>query len=155
MSLTLTDVLSVSLIRGAPHVGLRVTARQAQALTDYVVPHLRLAIAKSLYPSEEDLGFPKMVNATLTKREREAIVHMIWGHTVAETARHLHLTDDTVRSHRRRVFKKLGVRGTAETIVHVHVHGYMDITEVFAMRPDNGVPESVDPDAVARYGTSE
>jgi DNA-binding NarL/FixJ family response regulator len=46
----------------------------------------------------------------LTGREQEVLTHLLNGATPGEIARLLHLSTNTVRSHRRRIEAKLGVR---------------------------------------------
>lgn len=46
---------------------------------------------------------------TLTEREREILAHILSGETSREIAHDLHLSTNTIRSHRRRIGAKLGV----------------------------------------------
>jgi DNA-binding CsgD family transcriptional regulator len=45
----------------------------------------------------------------LTRREYEVLTHLLNGATPREIARLLHLSTNTIRSHRRRIEAKLGV----------------------------------------------
>jgi DNA-binding NarL/FixJ family response regulator len=47
----------------------------------------------------------------LTRREQEVLTHLLSGATPREIAKLLHLSTNTVRSHRRRIEAKLGVHG--------------------------------------------
>ena len=46
---------------------------------------------------------------TLTEREREILAHILAGESSREIAHDLHLSTNTIRSHRRRIGAKLGV----------------------------------------------
>jgi DNA-binding CsgD family transcriptional regulator len=46
-------------------------------------------------------------------------VMIITGHSLAETARKLHVSDNTVRSHLKQIFQKTNTHGQME-LVHLH-----------------------------------
>lgn len=50
----------------------------------------------------------------LSRREREVLDAFLTGASVAETAGRLHLSEHTVRSHLKAIYRKLGVRGQTE-----------------------------------------
>ena len=52
---------------------------------------------------------PMRNGRTLSKREREILGHMLTGASSTDIARTLHLSANTIRSHRRRIGAKLGV----------------------------------------------
>ncbi|MCB0686116.1 MAG: helix-turn-helix transcriptional regulator [Saprospiraceae bacterium] len=52
----------------------------------------------------------------ISKREKE-ILHLIaYEYTTAEIARQLHISGDTVKSHRKSLFSKVGAKNTAGLI---------------------------------------
>ena len=70
----------------------------------------------------------KMRLATLTSREREVYCRMITGKLNKQTAGELFIVEKTVKVHRARVMKKMGVRSLAE-LVHLgdefpHMNGF-------------------------------
>jgi two-component system response regulator NreC len=61
----------------------------------------------------------------LTLRELEVLRLVALGHTSPEIARRLHLSVRTVESHRRRLYRKLGVRTRAELVNYAIRHGLL------------------------------
>ena len=62
----------------------------------------------------------------LTDRERDVLHHMARGATNIETARALHVSEPTVKSHVGAIFAKLGVRDRAAAIVFAYDHGIVE-----------------------------
>ncbi len=52
----------------------------------------------------------------LTPREREVVTLVALGHTNAEIARRLHISEKTVESHRMHITSKLGLRRRADLV---------------------------------------
>jgi RNA polymerase sigma factor (sigma-70 family) len=52
--------------------------------------------------------------AELTPREREVLLLLRLGKTYAEIAAHLQMSDNTVKTHLKSIYKKLGVRNRTE-----------------------------------------
>jgi two-component system NarL family response regulator len=50
----------------------------------------------------------------LGPREREIVQLLAEGHSSAQIAQRLHISQRTVETHRRNIMKKLGLRGVAE-----------------------------------------
>lgn len=44
----------------------------------------------------------------LTRREKQIVVMISFGHSVKEIADHLYLSDDTVKTHLRNIYAKIG-----------------------------------------------
>jgi DNA-binding NarL/FixJ family response regulator len=57
-----------------------------------------------------------VVNADLTDREVQVLVGMSHGKSNAEIGRELHLSEDTVKTHNRRMFRKLGAKDRAHAV---------------------------------------
>jgi DNA-binding NarL/FixJ family response regulator len=55
----------------------------------------------------------------LSPREEEVVRHVIAGLRNAEVARELSITEETVKTHLNRVFRKLGVRDRVELVLHM------------------------------------
>jgi DNA-binding NarL/FixJ family response regulator len=55
----------------------------------------------------------------LSPREEEVVRHVVAGLRNAEVARELSITEETVKTHLNRVFRKLGVRDRVELVLHV------------------------------------
>lgn len=54
----------------------------------------------------------------LTKRELEVLAGMSHGRSNAQIGQDLFLSEDTVKTHARRLFRKLGVRDRAQAVAH-------------------------------------
>jgi DNA-binding NarL/FixJ family response regulator len=61
-------------------------------------------------------GNPAAQSETLTRREADVLEHLQAGRSNAEIAAALHVGTETVRSHARSIFRKLGVRTRRELI---------------------------------------
>jgi DNA-binding NarL/FixJ family response regulator len=70
------------------------------------------AIVATPYPSAAPRGGPPM----LTERELEVLAGMCEGRSNAEIGRSLFLSEDTVKTHARRLFKKLGAADRAHAV---------------------------------------
>jgi DNA-binding NarL/FixJ family response regulator len=54
----------------------------------------------------------------LTERELQVLRGMSQGKSNGQIARELYLSEDTVKTHARRLFRKLGVRDRAQAVAH-------------------------------------
>lgn len=58
----------------------------------------------------------KCLPTSLSRRELEIVERICKGHTANEIANRLHLSVHTVNTHRKNIFKKMGVRSNAELV---------------------------------------
>jgi DNA-binding NarL/FixJ family response regulator len=63
---------------------------------------------------------------SLTDREREVFAEVARGHTNAEVAAGLHLSEATVKTHLTRVLAKLGLRDRVQIVIFAYQHGLID-----------------------------
>ena len=82
------------------------TTMVTQALADVTAPH-------TTRPRLEGDGLP-----SLTERELQVLRGMGRGRSNSEIGRELYLSEDTVKTHARRLFRKLGVRDRAQAVAH-------------------------------------
>jgi DNA-binding NarL/FixJ family response regulator len=61
---------------------------------------------------------PKEQGSRLSDRELQVLVGMSQGNSNGEIGRTLFLAEDTVKTHARRMFRKLGVKDRAEAVAH-------------------------------------
>ena len=54
----------------------------------------------------------------LTERELQVLRGMAQGKSNGQIGRELYLSEDTVKTHARRLFRKLGVRDRAQAVAH-------------------------------------
>lgn len=83
---------------------------------------LSIALGENIVPPQLSRGLPNEIRrrgmlamTALTQRERDVITRMAQGYTVAEIARQLCISPNTVRTHVQKLYDKLGVsdRGAA------------------------------------------
>jgi len=98
---------------GAPALGeaLRAVAAGGAALS----PQLAMRMVEELRRVSDGSGL-RPVKSALTPREWEVLDLLCAGATTREIAAQLHLTEDTVYGHVKRMLRKLGVRSRAEAV---------------------------------------
>jgi DNA-binding NarL/FixJ family response regulator len=74
-------------------------------------------MAPQLVPAQRmDLATPPMRAPNLTERELQVLRGMADGKSNAEIGRDLFVSEDTVKTHARRLFRKLGARDRAHAV---------------------------------------
>jgi DNA-binding NarL/FixJ family response regulator len=63
---------------------------------------------------------------SLTPRELEVFRHIARGHSNAEIAQLLYVTDETIKTHASRIFMKLGVRDRTQAVILAYEHGIVE-----------------------------
>jgi len=86
-----------------------------RAVADYAI-HAGRVQSIITYETDEQRRAATRRGATLTGREREVLSLIAAGHTVAEIAAELHLSELTVRTHVRNAKDRLNARTTAHAI---------------------------------------
>ncbi len=64
--------------------------------------------------------------ATITKRQRETLQLLADGHSTEETARRLHLSAETVRTHTKATLQRLGARDRAHAVAIALRSGFIE-----------------------------
>lgn len=67
-------------------------------------------------------------HATLTKREKEVLKLIAEEYTGPEMAAHLHISLNTVETHRKNIVAKLGVKSSIGLVKYAIKHGFVDNT---------------------------
>lgn len=62
----------------------------------------------------------------LTDRERELVLELIKGASTAEAAQRLFISENTVKNHRKNIYRKLKVSTVQELILYCKDHGLLD-----------------------------
>lgn len=61
----------------------------------------------------------------LTRRQHQIVCAIAYGRDNGQIARELHLSTDTVKTHIRYLFRKLGANSRAQLVHLAHVHGLL------------------------------
>jgi DNA-binding NarL/FixJ family response regulator len=92
------------------------------------------AVGTSSNPSVEQLRWPGKDDG-VTERESEVLVLAAQGLTNREIADALYIGVETVKSHLRNVYAKLGIRNRVEASTYVHEHATTFASTIAARRP--------------------
>ncbi|MHB8339887.1 MAG: response regulator transcription factor [Mycobacteriales bacterium] len=92
------------------HEELCAAVASALAGEELLVPSMRRAMTSR---ADQRPGDPAL---TLTERELQVLQGMSQGRSNAEIGRSLYLSEDTVKTHARRLFRKLGVNDRAQAV---------------------------------------
>jgi len=94
-----------------------------KALATELIRALRAVHAgKTHFPVELPAPGP---TSPLTEREREVVGLIALGHTNAEVASKLHISEKTVETHRAHIFEKLGLETRADLVRFALEHGLL------------------------------
>lgn len=72
-------------------------------------------------PYQNVICFPKY-NTSLSLREKEVMKLLCSGNTTAEAADKLYLSEETVKTHRRNAYRRIGVGSLAEFMLYAEIH---------------------------------
>ena len=100
------------LLKDVSHEELCAAVAHALDGMDLVEPSLRRALVSSREPAVRT-GPPQ---AQLTERELQVLTGMSQGKSNGAIGRELYLSEDTVKTHARRLFRKLGVNDRAQAV---------------------------------------
>ncbi|MFI5607226.1 response regulator [Amycolatopsis sp. NPDC051903] len=104
---------------------MRVAARGDALIDPSVTRRLVASFATSLEPRAAEP--PEL--ARLTSREREVLLLIADARSNAEIARHLHVGEETVKTHVSRVLAKLGLRDRVHAVVYAYRNGLVTTEE--------------------------
>jgi DNA-binding NarL/FixJ family response regulator len=116
------------MVFGAPDDGGSIAAAIAGGARGYLRwdasrPELVAALAHSAAGAEVGAmpmqrGAQPGAGVNLTEREMQVLRGMSQGKSNGQIGRELYLSEDTVKTHARRLFRKLGVRDRAQAVAH-------------------------------------
>lgn len=109
--------------RPKPPPGL--TAHLAQLLKPFEAEHIipRILDAVALDSTPASVGHDAWRSCGITPREAQVLGGMARGLTNGAIGRELYLTEQTIKTHARRLFRKLGVRDRAQAVAVAYVRG--------------------------------
>jgi len=102
--------------------GVRLVAQGDALLAPSVTRRLLATFAQR--PSEEKVDAAAL--ADLTDREREVLVLVAHGLSNGEIAKHLFLSEETVKTHVKRIFFKLGLRDRTQAVILAYDTGLVE-----------------------------
>ncbi|WP_367038852.1 response regulator transcription factor [Streptomyces sp. Je 1-332] len=106
---------------------IRATARGDAYVDPAVVRRLRPRIADALAPVEASVPKLPPGMARLTAREHEVFLLLAEGFTNPEIGVHLHIGDETVKTHVSRVLTKLRLRDRVHAVRYAYRHGIVQV----------------------------
>jgi DNA-binding NarL/FixJ family response regulator len=86
-------------------------------------PSITRRLIEDFAARRDPIAPPEAVLAELTPREREVLVLVAHGHSNAEIAARLVVTEATVKSHVGSILLKLGLRDRVQAVVFAYEHG--------------------------------
>lgn len=99
-----------------------------------VMPALEAAFHRGRLSHRCDLGmFPSSLTHPLTGREKQVIVRVARGMSNAKAGVDLGLSEDTIKTHLRRIYKKTGTHDRAHAVALLLIRG--DITAADVLEP--------------------
>lgn len=114
-SLSTAPSLAAVAARAAGRPPVQVTSQQVPAVAPSVVPAQRVDVP-ALLPARVSLVGRPTRSTALTERELQVLRGMADGRSNAEIGRELFVSEDTVKTHARRLFRKLGARDRAHAV---------------------------------------
>jgi DNA-binding NarL/FixJ family response regulator len=99
------------LLKDVSHEELCAAVAHALQGADLVEPSLRRALT-----TREPVRGGAVPAATLTERELQVLTGMSQGKSNGQIGRELYLSEDTIKTHARRLFRKLGVNDRAQAV---------------------------------------
>jgi len=120
------------IVFGAPDDSASIAAAIAGGARGYLRwdatrTELVAALAHTVASSARASAAPTAVEAgvRLTEREMQVLRGMSQGKSNGQIGRELYLSEDTVKTHARRLFRKLGVRDRAQAVAHGFRRGFV------------------------------
>ncbi|HZZ48369.1 MAG TPA: response regulator transcription factor [Pseudonocardia sp.] len=86
--------------------------------------NLTEVLSDPMWPGPSPLS-DDALQVRLTERELQVLRAMSQGKPNRQIGRELFLTEDTIKTHAKRIFKKLGVRDRAQAVAHGFRHGLL------------------------------
>jgi DNA-binding NarL/FixJ family response regulator len=108
------DAVARAIAGGAK--GYLVKDVSAEELAAAVTMALTDAVRRTDAPNGRPLSTPPGRPPQLTERERQVLDGMACGKSNGEIGRELYLSEDTVKTHARRLFRKLGAADRAQAV---------------------------------------
>lgn len=108
----------IAVIVPAELAGLVRAALTTQRMRLHKLPDLVGAPARYMVTRED-------VSVELTDREREVLLLIANGTQTADIAKNLHMSQDTIRTHLSRMFRKLGVHDRAHAVARGYQLGLL------------------------------
>lgn len=115
---------------GMRNAGLWATRKQEEIVINTVMPHVRRLTSADRNRDIIDNRTPVAKTTGITRMEYTALVHGAWGWSAERSAQHLGITLDTMKTHRRRLFQRLGTNTIVATVVHALRCGVITMEDI-------------------------
>jgi DNA-binding NarL/FixJ family response regulator len=114
------------LLKSARPPELIAAVRGAVAGDTLLAPEITRRLVESFVRRPPPGTRPSPELASLTNRELEVFRHIARGHSNAEIARLLYVTDETIKTHASHIFMKLGVRDRTQAVILAYEEGIVE-----------------------------
>ncbi|WP_169796304.1 helix-turn-helix transcriptional regulator [Sanguibacter suarezii] len=114
-AVALEEAVAISLATGMVRAFLKVPRTTLEDLATEV-PRIVTLLERDSLASAEDLFPPPSASAQLSERELEVLASLARNTSLAGVARSLYLSSNTVKTHLRSIYRKLGTHSSVETV---------------------------------------
>lgn len=114
----LDSLVKEHLAIGMRNAGLWATRKQEETVINTVMPHVRRLTSADRNRDIVDNRTPAAKITGVTRMEYTALIHGARGWSAERSAQHLGITLDTMKTHRRRLFQRLGTNTIVATVIH-------------------------------------
>lgn len=125
----LLDAMDELLRGGSP-----ITPSIARLMLRRLQPRLPLASTASITVGTWNESLPAQLPFEWSEREDEVLSYVAKGYSVQEVADLLHLSANTIKTHVRRIYKKLSVTSRSEALHEARALGLLDRADAGAVR---------------------
>jgi DNA-binding NarL/FixJ family response regulator len=123
-----SSLTSPSLVENLLYLGIKGYVSKKQTISDLVTAIIKVAQGEKYVPQNYAhlaSQYKSPTNSILTEREIEIISLISDGHRSSKIAEQLNLSENTIESHRTRIFNKLNVKNVAQMVREATKLGYL------------------------------
>jgi DNA-binding NarL/FixJ family response regulator len=110
-------VMKRCILTGMRAAGIRTTADQDRIVVDTVIPNVRRMMTTNPGRKGVDQRTDQARDLKISPMEYVALVHGARSWTAKQSGEHLGISEDTMKTHRRRLFQRLNTNTMMETVM--------------------------------------
>lgn len=111
------SVIRLNIINGMRAARIHSTAGQTRIVVDTVIPTVRRMMTTNPGRKGVDQRTDKARDLKISPMEYVALVHGARSWTAKQSGEHLGISEDTMKTHRRRLFQRLNTNTMMETVM--------------------------------------